>query len=86
MMRGGSWATKVTHSRRAPSFGTDCHPYARWHLIGQIVKGKRGNETDHSVRNALIRFGEGVMDIDRRVWKLIKPTAPPHKGPGAFET
>ena len=70
---------------RAPSFRTDCHPYPRRHLIGEIMKGKRGDKTDHPVRNALVGFGEDVMSIDRRVRKLIESTAKTDNGPSALE-
>src|SRR5207245_4942831 len=70
---------------RAPSFRTDCHPYARRHLIGEIMKGKRGDETDYPVRNALVGFGEDVMGINFRVRKLIESTAKADNGPSALE-
>jgi hypothetical protein len=83
------WKSDESDSRildaQAPSFRTDCHPYARRHLIGKIIKGKRGDETDHPVRNVLVGFGEDMMGIHFRVRKLIESTAKTDNGPSARE-
>src|SRR5712691_1790533 len=59
----------------SPFLEPDRHPYAGWDAVGELVKGERRVEADHSLGHELRGFRERVVGIKRRVGKLIEAAA-----------